>query len=51
MGNYIIIGLLFLAVVVSGACIIRDIRAGKHPSCGGDCSRCAMGCDKNKEEK
>lgn len=41
-----ILVLLVLAVIVAAilASMVKDKRAGKSPTCGGNCGHCSMGC-------
>lgn len=40
------------ALVIAAFCAMRRRKKqGKHISCGGDCSHCAMGCAKKEQEK
>lgn len=43
---------LVAALVIAAVCAMRRRKKqGKHISCGGDCSHCAMGCAKKEQEK
>lgn len=52
MGTAIVLLLVACAAVLAIRQIIRDKKAGKSISCGGDCSRCA-GCrpDRKPDDK
>lgn len=41
---------LVAGLVIAAVCAMRQRKKrGKHISCGGDCSHCAMGCGRKQE--
>ncbi|MCR4742682.1 MAG: FeoB-associated Cys-rich membrane protein [Treponema sp.] len=50
----LVVGLILLAIVAAIiAFIIKERKAGRHPSCGGDCASCggACHCGKNTSQE
>ena len=51
MGTFIV-GFILLAVLASIiAFIIKEKKAGRHPSCGGDCASCGGACHYKNSSK
>lgn len=48
MGTVIVLLLVAVAAALAIRQMIKDKKAGKSLSCGGDCSRCA-GCQSNQK--
>ena len=44
MGTFIVGLILLLIVTAIIAFIIKERKAGRHPSCGGNCSSCGGAC-------
>lgn len=44
MGTLIVSIILLLIVVLIIRSLIKEKRAGRHPSCGGHCASCAGAC-------
>lgn len=47
--DILLLALVATMAVVAVYAMYRRKKSGKHVSCGGDCSHCAMGCAKQEK--
>lgn len=47
--DILLLALVAALAVVAVCCMHRRKKRGKHISCGGDCSHCAVGCNQKQD--